>query len=454
MPHDTLSRPLVFTASFLLSFLIALTAAPQAGAQPADPGPRGGPPGAGGPLPGLSSFNLELFAAGRGALEEVDSVQGTIPGTRLGLGPRFNMDSCGGCHANPAPGGSSPAVNPQVAVATKEGASNTVPFFITIDGPVRGAHVTRQTDTTPAGSGLDLYTIAGRVDAPGCTLAQPDFEALGAAGNLAFHIPLALYGLGLVEAIDDDTILANQSADSGQKQALGIGGHPGRGDAAGRVGRFGWKAQGNALPIFVAGAYDGEVGVTSPLFPVELDRTPGCQFNRVPEDRFNLAAPTLIGRLPDVTTISAFVRFLAPPTPAPDTPSIAEGRGLFSQIGCALCHTPTIRTGVSTHRALSGKAANLYSDLLLHRMGPALADGIARGNAGPDEFRTTPLWGVGQRLFFLHDGRTTDLLEAISAHASDADQEFPASEANVVIGEFNALSDAQKQSLLDFLRAL
>lgn len=454
MPHDTRSRPLVFTASFLLSLLIALSMAPQAESQAVDPGPRGGPPGAGGPLPGLGRFNLQLFAAGQAALEQVDSVQGTIPDTGLGLGPRFNMDSCGGCHANPAPGGSSPAVNPQVAVATKEGATNTVPFFITIDGPVRGAHLKRQLDATPAGSGLSLYTITGRVDAPGCTLDQPDFDALDAAGNLAFHVPLALYGLGLVEAIDDGTILANQAADSAQKQALGIGGHPGGGDAAGRVGRFGWKAQGNALPIFVAGAYDGEVGVTSPLFPRELDRTPGCQFNRVPEDRFNPGAPTLIGRLPDVATIAAFVRFLAPPTPAPDTPSIAQGRALFSQIGCALCHTPTLRAGASTHRALSGKAANLYSDLLLHRMGPALADGIARGNAGPDEFRTTPLWGLGQRLFFLHDGRTTDLLAAISAHAGGADAEFPASEADAVIGEFNALSDLQKQSILDFLRAL
>ncbi len=445
---------MIVMASFLLSFLIALTIAPQADSQPVDPGPRGGPPGAGGPVPGLSSFDLQLFAAGQATLEEIDSVQGTIPDTGLGLGPRFNMDSCGGCHANPAPGGSSPAVNPQVEVATKEGATNTVPFFITIDGPIRGAHVKRQTDTSPAGSGLQLYTITGRVDAPGCVLAQPDFAALGAADNLSFHIPLALYGLGLVEAIDDATILANQAADSAQKQTLGIGGHPGRGDLPGRVGRFGWKAQGNALPIFVAAAYNGEVGVTSPLFPKELDQTPGCQFNPVPEDRFNFRAPTLIDALPDVSKFAAFVRFLAPPIPAPDTTSIARGRALFAQIGCALCHTPTLETGAAQQRALSHRPANLYSDLLLHRMGPALADGIARGNAGPDEFRTTPLWGVGQRFFFLHDGRTTDLLAAISAHASDADADFRASEANAVISDFNALSEAEKQSILDFLRAL
>lgn len=104
--------------------------------------------------------------------------------------------------------------------------------------------------------------------------------------------------------------------------------------------------------------------------------------------------------------------------------------------------------------ALSNKPVNLYSDLLLHRMGPGLADDIVQVQAGPDEFRTAPLWGLGQRLFFLHDGRTRDLIEAIQAHRSGSSQRFPASEANAVIDNFNRLGEAQKQDLLNFLRSL
>ena len=96
----------------------------------------------------------------------------------------------------------------------------------------------------------------------------------------------------------------------------------------------------------------------------------------------------------------------------------------------------------------------LYSDLLLHRMGPRLADDIVQGAAGPDEFRTAPLWGLGQRIFLLHDGRTSDLVEAIEAHASAGKAQFPPSEANAVIERYNALGKAEKQDLLNFLRSL
>jgi CxxC motif-containing protein (DUF1111 family) len=97
---------------------------------------------------------------------------------------------------------------------------------------------------------------------------------------------------------------------------------------------------------------------------------------------------------------------------------------------------------------LQDRPVNLFSDLLLHDMGDGLADGISQGAAGPREFRTTPLWGVGQRIFFLHDGRTDDLLQAIQAHGS------PGSEANAVVNKFNALTALQKQAILDFLRSL
>ena len=283
------------------------------------------------------------------------------------------------------------------------------------------------------------------MDAPGCVLAQPDFEALAAANNLALYIPLQLYGTGLIQAIDSATIAANLASNSAVKQALGIGGHPGGVNGS---GRFLWKGQVDVLLLVAADAYADEVGVTNALIRKENDQTPGCQFNPVPEDTFNPSAPHPVDRLPDFAKIAAFARLSAPPAPIPDTPSIANGRSLFGQIGCALCHTPSLRTGKTASAALSGKTANLYSDVALHRMGPGLADGLALGNAGPDEFRTTPLWGLGQRLFLLHDGRTSNLLDAIAAHASQADASFPASEANAVTAAFHALSEQEKQDIV------
>jgi len=152
------------------------------------------------------------------------------------------------------------------------------------------------------------------------------------------------------------------------------------------------------------------------------------------------------------------MRFLAPPAPSADKPggaaSIARGRERFAQAGCVLCHTPKLQTGNSTVAALRNQPVNLYSDLLVHDMGPGLADGISQGQAGPREFRTAPLWGLGQRRFFLHDGRASDLRQAIQAHRSGSRLTFNASEANEVIKAYERLDDAQKQDLLNFLRSL
>ena len=149
------------------------------------------------------------------------------------------------------------------------------------------------------------------------------------------------------------------------------------------------------------------------------------------------------------------MRMLAPPTPAPDTASIVSGRAVFNVTGCAACHTPSFTTGTiasgsptTPSAALSNQTVNLFSDLLLHHMGKGLRDGITQGSAGPDEFRTAPLWGVGQRIFFLHDGRTTNLIDAIEAHRSHG------SEANKVIRRFNTLSTEHQQDIINFLRAL
>jgi CxxC motif-containing protein (DUF1111 family) len=227
---------------------------------------------------------------------------------------------------------------------------------------------------------------------------------------------------------------------------LGIEGHPA---GLGGSGRFFWKGQGTALRLTAAGAYQNEVGVTNTLVPNE-DPTPSCHFNSLPEDKFELRAGPIEGR-PDFAKIADFVNFSAGPTPIPDTPSIANGRALFSAIGCALCHTPSLQTGASSSPALDHQTAALYSDLALHHMGSALANGLAQGNAAGDEFRTPPLWGLGQRIFLMHDGRTTDLTVAISSHSSGG---TPPSEANGVVAQYNALSDDQKQDILNFLRSL
>ncbi len=232
---------------------------------------------------------------------------------------------------------------------------------------------------------------------------------------------------------------------------------PGRANTSGNDGsitRFGWKAQNKSLTIFAGEAYNVEQGVTNELFPTEREETVACRFTGTPEDHTHLGASNPSDPLSDVTKFAIFMRFLAPPEPAPETPASARGRIVFTEIGCSLCHTPSLTTGRSFSAALSEKPARLHSDLLLHRMGPGLADDIIQGVAGPDEFRTAPLWGLGQRIFFLHDGRTTDLVEAIEAHASKGNFRFPPSEANAVVARFRHLEKAKKEDLLTFLRSL
>ena len=434
--------------------LLAMAAMLEAEFVARDPGVRGGSPGAGEPIPGVTGYEQAMFLAGQEQFQEVQSVQGTIPDTERGLGPRFNLDSCGGCHAQPTAGGSSPFVNPQVEVATKDGAINRVPFFITIDGPVREARFKFKRDGSRDGGVHNLYTITGRADAPGCVLSQPDFHAEARRHNLIFRIPTPVFGAGLIEAVQDATIAENKMSHHAAKRALGISGRPNVNGNDGTTARFGWKAQNKSLELFAGEAYNVEQGVTNELFPTERDETPACLFNGTPEDHTKFDAPTPVDAVSDTVKFAIFMRFLAPPTPAPETRSIARGRALFSQVGCALCHTPSLTTGPSSSEALSGKQVPLFSDLLVHGMGPGLADNIIQGSAGPDEFRTAPLWGLGQRIFFLHDGRTTDLLEAIQAHASAGDAHFPPSEANSAISIFNALTEPQKQDILNFLRSL
>jgi CxxC motif-containing protein (DUF1111 family) len=420
-----------------------------------DPGVRGGPAGAGGPIAGLSGSETSFFLAGLEDFEEAEGVGD-------GLGPRFNLDGCAGCHLQPAVGGTSPATNPQVAVATAFGARNRVPSFVKLDGPVREARFVRRPDGSRDGGVHGLFVISGRVDetgdASGCGIQQENFEAELSRGNVIFRIPTPTFGAGLMELIPDRALLANQSSNGSLKQFFGIKGRPNRNGNDGTISRFGWKAQNVSLLLFSGEAYNVEMGITNELFQTERDETPGCQLATQPNDVTETGAAGGTATVSAVEKFAFFMRFLAPPRPSLTTPgggsSIARGRDLFSQVGCALCHTPVLQTGESSVAALSNQEVRLYSDLLLHRMGPGLADDVSQGVAEGDEFRTAPLWGLGQRIFFLHDGRTDDLLAAIASHRSPGNNKFGPSEANTAVGRFNNLSEADKQHVLNFLRSL
>ena len=437
---------------------------------PSDPGVRGVTIDAGQPLASVASTPglLDLSSNGSAQFKEEQIVQG---GANNGLGPRFNSTSCGSCHSQPAIGGSSPSqtvfpgVGPNPQFQTF-GGNNQIPPFITADGPVREARFKLFLNpdgtlgSTRDGGVHDLFVITGRPDATGCTIVQPDFASHLALNNVIFRIPTPVFGAGLIENIDDATILLNMAADADAKAALGITGHPNRNGNDGTITRFGWKAQNKSLEIFAGEAYNVEMGVSNELFPSERPSpddgmyASSCLLNPLPEDTTHFAPGTAPADVPsDVTQFALFMRTLAPPTPSLTTPggpdSIASGRQLFTSVGCSLCHTPSLTTAKSFVTAdLSEVTANLFSDLLVHHMGAKLADGVRQGTAGLNEFRTAPLWGLGQRIFFLHDGRTTDVLDAIRQHSSNG------SEANGVIDQFRALTWSEKQDLLNFLRSL
>ncbi len=441
--------------NILLPFLLTVSGFTQTtnpgpggnGGGASDPGIRTGSPGAGKPFTtGLTSGDLAFFNnTASSTFAEVEAVAN-------GLGPRFNLDSCAGCHTYPATGGSSPVTgNPQVVRAPFMAPGNSIPSFVTINGPIREARMVRNADGTPNGGVQDIFTITGRSDSPsGCKITQPNFSNLG---NFIFRIPTPVFGAGLIESIPDSTIRSNLAADpTGLKRSLRISGHVNTNGNDGTVTRFGWKAQNKSLLIFSGEAYNVEMGVTNENFPTEREEDPECATNTLSEDHTGFDS----GNSPsDIVAFMSFMRFLDQPTPAcgvsgqPACPnSVNNGRSVFSKVGCAACHTPSLMTGRSPIAALNQKQANLFSDLAVHHMGQELADNVTQGTAGPDEFRTAPLWGVGQRAFFLHDGRTSELQQAILEHDSQG------SEASMTIGGFRSLSQSDKQDLLNFLRTL
>jgi len=500
------------------------TASALADTVPGDPGIRPGAPAAGQPLAGLTLIELQMFNEGVQRaiqLEAVcddctDDVLGSFVDplkanliTRTnssGLGTRFNGDQCTVCHNQPALGGSGGFMvpNPQDPPARqrapenpmfdliphRKDATNYVPSFITRYGPIREVRFARKPDGQPDGGVHQLFTVVGRSDVfppwqPGtCTAAdlpQPDFETEYRHGNLRFRIPLQLYGLGILEGIQDREILQRHQATAAIRAHLGIAGIPNRSGNDGTIARFGWKAQNKSITIFSGEAYNVEMGVTNDIFTQATDETPACtadksepnDITRLDEDDLrNQGFRNPLHEPPDWLMFAMFMRFLDAPKPAPLTANTAHGRELFGigpanpGIGCFACHTPTMMTPPrSETAALQSLTVHPYSDLLVHHMGKRLADDITQGLATGDMFRTTPLWGIGQRRFFLHDGRTDDLLVAIAQHYSAAtrcddddrsvrDRCYGASEANGVIERFNSLSAQDRQAILDFLRSL
>jgi Di-haem oxidoreductase, putative peroxidase len=400
-----------------------------------------------------------------------------------GTGARHNADQCFVCHAQPQLGGSGgfivpnpadpvpqQAENPQFRlVPHRFGRLNIVPSFEQQYGPIREVRFKYKSDGTRDGGVHQLWTVRGSTNdptIPNCALTQPDFEAQLRAHNLAFRIPLPMMGLGLIESIQDREILVQHDATAALRGPLGIEGHPNRSGNDGTITRFGWKAQNKSITIFAGEAYNVEMGITNEVFPTATEEDPDCNGPNKPlpndvvrtdkDDHDNKAFDNPLHILPDWMQFQVMMRFTDGPAPDPNpSDSAKRGKIFFSNIGCNLCHTAQMQTApVMLSPVLQDRPVNLFSDLMLHHMGSKLADDIVQGQAGPDEFRTTPLWGVGQRIFFFHDGRTADLLQVIRDHFSPANPQYPASEANRVVHNFNELSPANKQAILDFLRSL
>ncbi len=414
-----------------------------------------------------------FFNDGLNRFQEVETVSNSA---NTGLGPRFNSNQCSSCHAQPAVGGSGAAANPQSQFISSGVAPNdTMPSFITATGPTLEARAPFFLDSNgavntkaPNGGVEDLFTVTGRSDAGNCSLAQPNFAAYLAVNDLIFRIPTPVFGAGLIENLDDSTLLANQATNL--VNSFGIAGTFNHSGNDGTITRFGWKAQNKSLHIFAGEAYNVEMGVSNELFPQdrplpEEEQSTGLPASCLnltgtgyPEDTSNPTQTTNAAVLDDVSAFANFMRFLAPPPPGPvmlngalvAASAIADGSSLFSSIGCATCHNPSPgTTQVSNFApALGNVPVNAFSDLEIHNMGTRLADNVSQGGAGGDQFRTAPLWGLGQRIFLLHDGRTTDLYTAIEDHKSSK------SEASTVVGNFNKLTTTQQQELLDFLRSL
>ena len=366
------------------------------------------------PIDGLNSSELAAFARGDAEFERQFS-----PST--GLGPIFNDVSCATCHSGDGRG----LLRNALIRIGEPGDS----FLASVGGPQ-----------------IQDKAIAG---------AHPESVPSGVA--VSVRLPPPVFGAGLIEAIPEAAILAY--ADPDDLDGDGISGRPNFVEAAGfvpitepgggsgpRLGRFGRKAQNAVLLQQVVTAYLEDMGITSPFLPFEnrnpLASVPVEAIDQVPD-------PEVLEST--VQAVTHYLRALAPPAPGHDTPTRLEGRALFQQVGCASCHVPAFQTGPSPLGAVTGRTVELYSDLLLHDMGDALADNRTDGQASGREWRTAPLWGLrlmrrflnGEGLL-LHDGRARTVEEAILLHGG---------EALTSRNAFAQLTPAQRAAVLEFVES-
>lgn len=359
-----------------------------------------------GELPGFRGREgavLELPAFGPDRVAHPTAEATPDVAVQMGLGPSFNGRSCADCHLSPSAGGMG---RNGLATVLRIGKLDSHGFDPMLD---RGGPIVRMHSVSELG--ISCALVPGIP--PGANL-------------ISVRNAPALYGMGLVDTIPDATILAGAVAHNN-----GVHGHPNivfDSDGRPAVGKFGWKADVPRLDLFVADALRNELGITSPLAPQDLksggDVDGNCNAAK--------AVPKDDGALVD--SLTAFVRSLEPPSPATDNP---VGSDLFVKTGCANCHTPTLTA--------ADRLLPLYSDLLLHDMGPALNDGVVQGQAQGSDWRTTPLWGLSVRARYLHDGRARTIEAAILAHGGEADP---------VVQSFRQLDSEQRSALLTFLSAL
>jgi CxxC motif-containing protein (DUF1111 family) len=404
--------------------------------------------------------------------------------------------------------------NPQILDATAFQANNSVPSFIQPNGPVREARFPTAVPAvnfaaaTPAGAVAELFVIQNRTDMPAhCQIDQIDFQTQQTNNNVIFRIPIPVFGEGFVENTPDAALRANANLaaalsanpPTGSIAAPGIKGVFNTSPNDQTISRFGWKAQNKSLLLFAGEAFNVEMGVTNELFPNE--RTIGngqCATNPLPEDFTQVLSQTVLTNndtnpsnisslvASDIENFTIFMRLNASPSQCDFnsktdstgaavcnalSTSAKNGKALFGTmvpapgavnpntgIGCVLCHADSFTTASSVIGSLNNAPFSPFSDFAVHHMGAFLADGVTQGAAGPDQFRSAPLWGLGQRLFFLHDGRESDVVAAIEDHcpaaSAVASGSIPASEACGVINNFNTLTPGQQQDLVNFLRSL
>jgi CxxC motif-containing protein (DUF1111 family) len=357
----------------------------------------------GAPLPGLTRAERAQFEHGRAEFARTFEPE-------TGLGPLFNANACGECHESPVLGGVGDESETHVAALRADGSCDAL--------AARGGPVIQQHATPALQAALGL-----------------EREPLPSEGTRATRSTPALFGRGLLDAVPAAAILAY--ADPRDRNHDGISGRVNR-LPDGRIGRFGRKAVVPTLREFNDGAFALEQGITSPA--VATEETIGGA--PIPPGVDAVPEPEIDGATSDAT--DRFVRFLAAPTPAASAFQTRHGARLFRRIGCAACHVPALRTGDSPTAALRQRRFAAFTDLLLHDMGPELAD-ICLGDATPAEFRTEPLIGLRGAEHFLHDGRAETLEQAIALHAG---------EASAARDRFAALTVNERESLLVFLRSL